>query len=167
MKKQIILMDRARMERSVKRMAIQTWERISKEDKNGLIVIGLNERGSATAQLLTKQLEKLMETKIPVHRYDVQGNGSQNNLPDCNDKFVLLVDDVIFSGKTMFQALSAVCNIYEPASIEIAVLLDRGHRKYPLRTDLTGLTLPTKLGEHIEVMLKDGALNQAILFKNQ
>lgn len=167
MKKQIILMDRARMERSIKRMAIQTWERISKEDKKELIVIGLNERGSAIARLLTAQLEKLMETKIVMQRYDVQGNGGQSNLPDCNDKFVLLVDDVIFSGKTMFQALSAVCNVYEPESIEIAVLLDRGHRKYPLRTDLTGLILPTKLGEHIEVMLKDGNLNQAVLFKNQ
>jgi pyrimidine operon attenuation protein/uracil phosphoribosyltransferase len=167
MKKQIVLMDRARIERSIKRMAIQTWERISKESKNELIVIGLNERGEATAHLLVEQLQKLMETKITVHRYDVQGSASQNNLPDCNDKFVLLVDDVIFSGKTMFQALSAVCNVYEPASIEIAALLDRGHRKYPLRTDLTGLKLPTKLGEHIEVMLKDGSLNQAILFKNQ
>ncbi len=167
MKKQIVLMDRARIERSIKRMAIQTWERLSKESENELIVIGINERGEATAQLLVEQLQKLMETKITVHRYDVQGSTSQNNLPDCNDTFVLLVDDVIFSGKTMFRALSAVCNVYEPTSIEIAATLDRGHRKYPLRTDLTGLTLPTKLGEHIEVMLKDGSLDQAILFKNQ
>jgi pyrimidine operon attenuation protein/uracil phosphoribosyltransferase len=167
MKKQIILMDRPRMQRTLKRMAIQVWERISKENEGELVLIGLNERGEATAKLLAEQLEKLMETKITVFRYDVQGQASQNNLPDCNDKFVLLVDDVIFSGKTMFHALSAVCSVYEPDSIEIATLLDRGHRKYPLRTDLTGITIPTKLGEHIEVMLKDGTLNQAVLFKNQ
>ena len=160
-------MDRARMERTLKRMAIQVWERISKESEGELVLIGLNERGLATAELLGKSLEELMETKIAVHRYDVQGKASKNTLPDCNDKFVLLVDDVIFSGKTMFNALSAVCNVYDPESIEIATLLDRGHRKYPLRTDLTGITVPTKLGEHIEVMLKDGSLSQAVLFKNK
>ena len=155
------------MERTLKRMAIQVWERINNENTGELILVGLNERGFATAELLGNSLEELMETKVEVHRYDVQGKAAQNELPDCNDKFVLLVDDVIFSGKTMFNALSTVCNVYDPESIEIAALLDRGHRKYPLRTDLTGITVPTKLGEHIEVMLKEGNLSQAILFKNK
>ncbi|MCP9290828.1 MULTISPECIES: phosphoribosyltransferase family protein [Gracilimonas] len=166
MKKQIVLMDRARMERTLKRMAIQVWERINKENEGEMVLIGLNERGEATARLLGESLEELMGTDIAVHRYDVQGKASKSSLPDCNDKFVLLVDDVIFSGKTMFSALSAVCSVYEPESIEIAALLDRGHRKYPLRTDLMGITVPTKPGEHIEVMLKDGSLSQAVLFKN-
>ncbi|WP_421773654.1 phosphoribosyltransferase family protein [Gracilimonas sp.] len=166
MKKQIVLMDRARMERTLKRMAIQVWERINKENEGEMVLIGLNERGEATARLLGESLEELMGTDIEVYRYDVQGKASKSSLPDCNDKFVLLVDDVIFSGKTMFSALSAVCSVYEPESIEIAALLDRGHRKYPLRTDLMGIKVPTKPGEHIEVMLKDGNLSQAILFKN-
>lgn len=158
-------MDRARMKRSLHRMAIQVWERLQNEETE-LVLIGLNERGFATAAELGANLSEHLESQVAPHRYDVSGKPSKANLPDCNDKFVLLVDDVIFSGKTMFSALSTVCSIYDPASIEIATLLDRGHRKYPLRTDLTGITVPTKPGEHIEVMLKNGELDQAILFKN-
>lgn len=168
MKKQIILMDRSRMERSLKRMAIQIWERLGSESETQeIVLVGLNERGFATAKLMADYLGELMDEKVVPYRYEVSDKASVQDLPDCNDKFVLLVDDVIFSGKTMFEALSAVCSMYEPEGIEIATLLDRGHRKYPLRTDLTGIRVPTKLGEHIEVMLEGGELNQAILFKNK
>lgn len=168
MKKQIILMDRARMKRTLKRMAIQVWERLGNENKEGdLVLVGLNERGYATASEMAIHLQELMNTKVELHRFEVNDKAKNTSLPDCNEKFVLIVDDVIFSGRTMFSALSSICNIYDPSTIEIATLLDRGHRRYPLRTDLTGITVPTKLGEHIEVMLKDGALDQAILFKNQ
>lgn len=156
------------MIRALRRIAIQVWERLRDEESgNELVLIGLNERGYATAREIAENLESMIDSEIDVHQYFVSGKAQKDALPDCNDKFVLLVDDVIFSGKTMFSALSAVSGIYEPSGIEIAVLLDRGHRKYPLRTDLKGLTVPTKLGEHIEVMLKDGGLSQAILFKNQ
>lgn len=164
MKKQITLMDRPRMQRTLHRIAIQVWERMG--NKKELVIIGLNERGYATALELSKIITDLLGRDISAHRYEVSGNRSETPLPDCNDKFVLLVDDVIFSGKTMFDALSAICNVYEPEAIEIAVLIDRGHRKYPLLTDMSGITVPTKTGEHIEVMLKDSKLKEAILFKN-
>ncbi|SMO77942.1 phosphoribosyltransferase family protein [Gracilimonas mengyeensis] len=165
MKKQITLMDRPRMLRALHRMALQVWEQLQADDQ--LVIIGLNERGFATAKELADTLNKVMDSNIPVHRYEVAGNPSETPLPDCNDKFVLLVDDVIFSGKTMFDALSDLCDIYEPNVIELAVLLDRGHRRYPLLTELCGISVPTKQGEHIEVMLQDGMLKEAILFKNR
>jgi pyrimidine operon attenuation protein/uracil phosphoribosyltransferase len=165
MKKQITLMDRPRIQRTLHRIAIQVWEQIG-SDKD-LVIIGLNERGYATALELSENITDLMDVEIPVHRYEVSGNSSETPLPDCNEKFVLLVDDVIFSGKTMFDALSALCNIYNPEAIEIAVLIDRGHRKYPLLTNMSGITVPTKAGEHIEVMLKNSNLEEAILFKNK
>lgn len=164
MKKQIILMDRSRMQRTLKRIAMQVWERL-KEDIE-LVIIGLNERGYATALELSDNIADLLQKEVNVYRYEVSGNSSETPLPDCNNKFVLLVDDVIFSGKTMFDALSAVCSIYEPKAIEISVLIDRGHRKYPLLTDMSGITVPTKAGEHIEVMLKNSKLEEAVLFKN-
>lgn len=162
MKSQITLMDKPRMQRTLKRMAIQIWERWGAKDD--LVLIGLNERGFTVAQELATYLTSLTKKKMKAHRYDVDGTSSA--IPDCNDKLVLLVDDVIFSGKTMFSALSSICRIYEPSGIEIAALVDRGHRAYPLRTDLMGISVPTKLGEHIEVMLKNGTLEQAILFRN-
>jgi pyrimidine operon attenuation protein/uracil phosphoribosyltransferase len=167
MEKQILLMDRPRIERTLMRMALQIWERMGAENEEELVLIGLNERGHATALEIASYLEVQTDSDIDAFRYDVHQKTTNNSLPECNEKFVLLVDDVIFSGKTMFSALSYICSIYEPSSIEIATIIDRGHRKYPLRTDLTGITVPTKPGEHIEVMLNKGKLNEAILFKNK
>lgn len=168
MDKQIVLMSQARIDRTLRRMAIQVWEKL-KERRPGkdLILIGLNERGFATAQKIAQYLNEVADIETSPHQYQVHDKAASRKLPDCNEKFVLLVDDVIFSGKTMFSALSAICNIYEPATIEIVTLIDRGHRKYPLASDITGITIPTKLGEHIEVMLKKGILDQAVLFKNK
>lgn len=160
-------MSQARIDRTLRRMAIQVWEKLTESSPGkDLILIGLNERGFATAQKIAAYLYEVTDIQTTPYQYQVHDKAASRNLPDCNEKFVLLVDDVIFSGKTMFSALSAICNIYEPETIEIATLIDRGHRKYPLGTDLTGITVPTKLGEHIEVMLKKGILDQAILFKN-
>lgn len=161
-------MNERRIQRTLRRMAIQVWERMGdKGAGNNLVLIGLNERGYTTAQKIAEYLQEIADLQVEPYQYQVQDKAANRNLPDCNDKFVLLVDDVIFSGKTMFSALSSICSIYEPEIIEIAALIDRGHRKYPLGTDLTGIKVPTKLGEHIEVMLNEGVLDQAILFKNQ
>lgn len=164
MSKQFTLMDQSRIERTLKRLAIQILEKstVSKD----LVIIGLNERGLATAKEIAAYISAIIEDQVNVHNYNIADNNPGNVLPDCSEKRVILVDDVIFSGKTMFEALSAVASIYDPKSVSIAVLIDRGHRKYPLSADLTGMTVPTKPGEHIEVMLKDSKLKEAVLFKN-
>ncbi|MDZ7806400.1 MAG: phosphoribosyltransferase family protein [Gracilimonas sp.] len=164
MSKQYTLMDRARIERTLKRLAIQILEK-SPVNEN-LVIIGLNKRGLATANEIAENISEIIDEEVKVHNFNVADNNPGTSLPDCSDKQVILVDDVIFSGKTMFEAVSAVASIYDPASIKIAVLIDRGHRKYPLSSDLTGMTVPTKTGEHIEVMLKDSKLKEAVLFKN-
>lgn len=164
MSKQYTLMDRARIERTLKRLAIQILEKSSITEK--LVIIGLNERGLATANEIAADISEIIGEDVKVNNYNIADNNPGASLPDCNDKQVILVDDVIFSGKTMFEALSAVASIYDPKSISIAVLIDRGHRKYPLSAELTGMTVPTKQGEHIEVMLKDSNLKEAVLFKN-
>lgn len=164
MEKQLTLMDQRRIKRTLKRIAIQVWEKV--EDVEDLIIIGLNERGFAAANELAGYLSSYTDNLSPVYQYTVQGASTDTKLPDCNDKFVLLVDDVIFSGKTMFSALSVVCSIYDPKTVEIAVLIDRGHRKFPLATNMSGISVPTKPGEHIEVMLNNSQLEEAILFKN-
>lgn len=164
MSKQYTLMDRARIERTLKRLAIQVLEKSPVSEK--LVIIGLNERGLVTANELAGDISEIIDEDVKVHNFNVADNNPGISLPDCSDKQVILVDDVIFSGKTMFEALSAVASIYDPESIRIAVLIDRGHRKFPLSADLTGMTVPTKSGEHIEVMLKDSKLKEAVLFKN-
>lgn len=157
-------MNRGRIERAVKRLSIHVWEHL--KDEEAPVLVGLNERGHATARLLAKELTGLSGITFKAHQYNVDGDMPLKKIPDCNGKPVLLIDDVIFSGKTMFSALSDVCSSYEPSRIDILTLIDRGHRKYPLQTELCGKTVPTKTGEHIEVMLENGELRQAVLFKN-
>ncbi len=165
MSKQIVLMDKSRVERSLKRMAIELWEKLEQNDE--LILIGLNERGYATASLLKKFVEEITEVdNIQLVKHDIKNLTHNDPLPECTEKFVVIVDDVIFSGKTMFDALKAIISTGEPKKVEVLTLLDRGHRKYPIQSNITGMSVPTKFGEHIEVMLSEDQPEQVILFKN-
>ncbi len=160
----ITLMDQNHIKRTIKRLAIQVWEQMG--DAEELIVFGLNERGYATAVILTKFLEEISDQHIHLHQFHVADNGQKSPIPNCTEKAVLIVDDVIFSGKTMFNALSTICYSNEPQLIEVLSLVDRGHRKYPVLCELTGISVPTKFGEHIEVILQNNALQEVVLFKN-
>ena len=165
MKRQIVLMDKTRIERSLKRMAIEVWEKLDLEQE--LLIVGLNERGFATAKLFLEYLKPFQtESKIELVEYDAKNLTHNNPLPECSEKFVLIIDDVIFSGKTMFDAVSAIISAGEPERIEVLTLLDRGHRKYPIKSNITGMTIPTKMGEHVEVMLSKEKPEQVVLFKN-
>lgn len=165
MARQIVLMDKARIERSLKRMVIQIEEALALEKQ--LIVIGLNERGYTIAQQVVHYLqESLGNNMVELCRLDFNTTAANAPLPNCTEKNVIIIDDVIFSGKTMFDALTAVCATGDPAKIELLALVDRGHRRYPVAAAILGIKVPTKLGEHIEVMLASGKLEQVILFKN-
>ena len=160
----LTLMDRSRIERTIQRLAIQVWEQMSEAEE--LIVIGLNERGFACAKSLVKAMEKYEHPDLKLHQFNVKDKGQNTPIPNCTEKHVLIVDDVIFSGKTMFNALSTICFSNEPKKIEVLTLVDRGHRMYPVLSELSGIEVPTKFGEHIEVILDKGVLDQVVLFKN-
>lgn len=165
MDKQIILMDQDDIARFIRRMSIQIWEKLSEE--NDPLIIGLNSKGFAMGKEIAAHLTELLSREVPVHEFMVRDTLSNHVLPDCTDRHVILVDDVIFSGRTMFDAIAAICKTYEPALIQTLVLIDRGHRRYPIKADLVGRSTPTKVGEHIEVMLTQDRPGKVILFKNQ
>jgi pyrimidine operon attenuation protein/uracil phosphoribosyltransferase len=146
-------------------MAIEVCEKL--DLNQDLVIIGLNERGWATANLLKEELKRVQSSSnIEMVKYDVKNLTHNKPLPECSEKFVLIVDDVIFSGKTIFDALSAIVRTGEPERIEVLTLLDRGHRKYPIESTITGMKIPTKVGEHVEVMLSKEKPEQVVLFKN-
>lgn len=160
----ISLMDKNHIHRTIKRLAIQVWEELG--SNNELLIFGLNDRGFATAEQLFESLKDISNQDITLYRYDVADKGQKEPIPDCTEKAVLIVDDVIFSGKTMFNALSTICYSNEPTKIEVLTLVDRGHRMYPIQCGLTGISVPTKFGEHIEVILENHQLGEVVLFKN-
>lgn len=161
---QLKLMDRARISRCIKRMAIQVYEHFSVNLP--LHVIGLNERGFALAQELVSELNDLRPNQDNfIYQLDVFSKGNKT-IPDLNDQQVLIVDDVVFSGQTLFQALSMLFHSQKPEIIKIVSLIDRGHRRYPILANIVGEHIPTKVGEHVEVLLSDNHLKTVILFKN-
>ncbi|WP_009632254.1 bifunctional pyr operon transcriptional regulator/uracil phosphoribosyltransferase PyrR [Synechocystis sp. PCC 7509] len=150
--------------RTMTRLASQVIER--SRDLSNLVVLGIYTRGVVLAANLAKQIEILEGVAVPVgaiditfYRDDLDQIGvrtpAKTDIPfDLTGKTVLLVDDVIYKGRTIRAALNAVNEYGRPATIWLAVLVDRGHRELPIHPDFTGKKLPTSKDEKVKVYLQ-------------
>lgn len=149
----MVLMDESRIERTMKRMAHQVVEDVGEASE--LHVVGIQHRGYVIADRLTDLLSDIYEEEIECTSLAVKGadEGYESTFnPDTvnyDESFILLVDDVIFSGRTMFQALQEIANVELPEYLHCAVLIDRGHRQLPVESKYVGMNIPTKLNEHV------------------
>lgn len=162
----LVLMDKGRINRSLNRMAHEIAERNS-EDRS-IILFGIDKRGYAVAQELADIMSPIFESPIQVLQLSLKkDNGSQVFKQLQADKvkgqFIIAVDDVIFSGQTMFTALKTISDGIEPSEIYTAVLIDRGHRKFPIKAEFCGMELPTKLNEHVSVIVEDNSVSNVVL----
>ena len=161
------LMDGETVRRAVRRIAHEIAER---HPKGNIALVGIQTRGVPLAHRLAKEFHAIEGgNPLPVgcldisfHRDDLASNmpvpkGSEV-LFDLKDKTVILVDDVLYTGRTIRAALDALCDLGRPKIIQLAVLVDRGHRELPIRPDFVGKNLPTGSHERIRVRLteKDG-----------
>ncbi|MEX0771410.1 MAG: phosphoribosyltransferase family protein [Balneolaceae bacterium] len=163
----ITLMDNARIRRTLKRMIYQIAEKARERD---VLLVGLNERGAA----MTKEMESLMQNALDCPPDVAFFNLDDKNLSgvaasiredhDFMGKMVVLVDDVIFSGKTMFTALQKLLADLE-CTVYIAVLIDRGHRRMPVQAEFVGREISTKPNEHVELILNEGKADRVLLYK--
>lgn len=159
-------MNRERISRSLNRMAHEIAEH-NVEDYP-IDLFGINERGYAVAGVLANLLNPIFKDNVRLFQLPLKEQDFYNVLEDIerqNNYYPVLVDDVIFSGQTMFQALKVVSNYLEPSEIHTAVLVDRGHRKYPIKAEFYGMELPTKLDEHVSVVVQDKQLQNVKLIK--
>lgn len=152
------------MRRTVTRLASQVVERAG--DLSKLALIGIYTRGVDLAALLARQIEVLEDVSVPVgalditfYRDDLDTIGlrtpAKTNIPfDLSGKRVVLVDDVIFKGRTIRAALNAVNDYGRPEVIRLAVLVDRGHREVPIHPDYVGKQLPTARDEIVKVYIQ-------------
>ena len=150
--------------RTMTRLASQVIER--SRDLSNLVVLGIYTKGVALAENLAKQIEVLEGVTVPVgalditfYRDDLDQIGvrtpAKTDIPfDLTGKTVLLVDDVIYKGRTIRAALNAVNEYGRPSTIWLAVLVDRGHRELPIHPDFTGKKLPTAKDEKVKVYLQ-------------
>ncbi len=153
------------LRRTVTRLASQIIER--SRDLSQLVLLGIYTRGVPLAELLARQIEVLEGVTVLVgalditfYRDDLDQIGlrtpAKTDIPfDLTGKTVVLVDDVIFKGRTIRAALNAVHEYGRPEVIRLAVLVDRGHREVPIHPDFTGKLLPTAKEEIVKVYLQD------------
>lgn len=153
------------MRRTLNRLASEVVERGG--DLSRLVLLGIYTRGVPLAHLLAQQIQRLEGVDLPVGAIDITlyrddldkistRTPARTEIPfDISDRVVVLVDDVIFSGRTIRAALNAVIDYGRPSAIRLAVLIDRGHRELPVRPDFVGKTLPTAKDESVKVFLQD------------
>ena len=151
--------------RTVIRLASEIDERC--RDLSQVVLMGIQTKGVPLAQMLSAQIEVLEQIKVPVAALDitfyrddldriaVRTPGKTDIPVDIKDKTVILVDDVIYEGRTIRAALNAVSEYGRPNNILLAVLIDRGHRTLPIHPDFVGKRLPTSREEQVKVYLQD------------
>ncbi|MDA9890754.1 bifunctional pyr operon transcriptional regulator/uracil phosphoribosyltransferase PyrR [Actinomycetota bacterium] len=152
--------------RVLRRLAHQVVENV--KDVSHLVIMGIPTRGVPIAVRLAKNIGDIEKISIPVgsldvtlFRDDLQMRPSkaleQTRLPaeGIDGKTVILVDDVLFSGRTIRAALDAINEYGRPAVVQLAVLVDRGHRELPIRADYVGKNLPTSLSEKVAVQISE------------
>jgi pyrimidine operon attenuation protein/uracil phosphoribosyltransferase len=153
------------LRRTLNRMASEIIERGGRLDN--LVLLGIYTRGVPLAHMLAHQIYRLENLQLPVgaiditlYRDDLDKIGTRTpartKIPfDLTNKVVVLVDDVIYSGRTIRAALNAVIEYGRPELIRLAVLIDRGHRELPIHADFVGRVLPTSKDESVKVFLHD------------
>lgn len=160
------IMNQKDLERALMRMSHEILEKNS--DLKDLVIMGIRTRGAFLADRIVDNIEIIEERRLPVgylditlHRDDLDSLHGIEALKetsiafDVNDKNIVLVDDVLFSGRTVRAAIDEIMDFGRPKRIQLAVLVDRGHRELPIRADYVGKNVPTALDEEVKVFLKE------------
>jgi len=169
-----VLLNAAAVRRTLARMAHEILER--NRGTEGLGVVGVVSRGDLLAARLREQIRQVEDVEVPVGRLDITlyrddlGRGGSppmlrpTDIPfDIDDRTVVLVDDVLYTGRTTRAALDALMDLGRPRAIQLAVLVDRGHRELPIQPDYVGHTIRTGRDEEVEVRLGGDPADDAVL----
>lgn len=160
------VMDKEGIARAVTRIAHEILE--ENKGTNNLVIVGIRNRGAYLAQRLAGAIEEIEKSKVPVgilditlYRDDLTTIAHKPIVRetkiefDITDKKIILVDDVLYTGRTIRCALDELIDFGRPAKIQLAVLVDRGHRELPVRADYVGKNIPTSLDEVVQVRLSE------------
>lgn len=161
-----VIIDGQRVERTLARLSHEIIERNADEEE--LYLIGIKRRGVPIAERLRENIEKFSEIKVKTGELDItlyrddltekyvspHVNGTVINF-DVNEKNVILVDDVLFTGRTARAAMEAIIGLGRPSVIQLAVMIDRGHRELPICANYVGKNVPTSKEEFVNVRLEE------------
>jgi len=161
-----VILDEVAVKRALTRIAHEIIEK--NKGVENVALIGIRRRGGPLAAKLAELIEEIEGVKVPVgilditlYRDDLTTLSAQPQVHrtevffNINDKDIILVDDVMYTGRTIRAAMDAIIDLGRPRSIQLAVLVDRGHRELPIRADFIGKNVPTSQSEVISVLVKE------------
>ncbi|MSV42572.1 MAG: bifunctional pyr operon transcriptional regulator/uracil phosphoribosyltransferase PyrR [Actinobacteria bacterium] len=168
------VLDGAEIARALTRVAHEIVERAKGADD--IVLLGIPTRGVFLARLIAERIRAIEGREVPVgsldvtmYRDDLRRAPARALLPTqipadgIDDKIVVLVDDVLYSGRTIRAALDAMNDIGRPRAVQLAVLVDRGHRELPIRADFVGKNIPTSKSEKVHVRVSEHDGDDAVL----
>ncbi len=167
------VMDAAAIERALVRIAHEILEH--NKGAAHLVLLGIRTRGVPLAQRLSRHVTQIEQHPVPVgavditlYRDDLKGQKSRpvhpTDIPcDLDAKHVILVDDVLYTGRSIRAAMDVLTDFGRPRSIQLAVLIDRGHRELPIRADYIGKNIPTARNEQVSVLLHEVDGDNAVI----
>jgi len=174
MKEKVKILDQEGISRAIMRISHEIIER--NKGASGLCIIGIRNRGVYIAERIADCIKKIEGADvltgaldITLYRDDLALASGQPLVRkteidfDINDKNLVLVDDVLYTGRTIRAALDALIDFGSPRSIQLAVLVDRGHRELPIRADFVGKNIPTSNKESVEVRLREFDISDEVL----
>ena len=172
-----VIMDEIAIKRALTRIAHEIIEKNKGVEKVALI--GIRRRGGPLAARLSERIEDIEGVKVPVgilditlYRDDLSTLAAQPQVHrtevffNVNDMHIVLVDDVMYTGRTVRAAMDALIDLGRPRTIQLAVLVDRGHRELPVRADFIGKNVPTARTETITVLVKEIDDRDAVLIQD-
>ncbi|MEW6109866.1 MAG: bifunctional pyr operon transcriptional regulator/uracil phosphoribosyltransferase PyrR [Nitrospirota bacterium] len=160
------LLNKQDIDRVLARMAHEILER--NKGIGNVCLVGIQRGGVHLARRLSKKIKEIEGSDIPVGSLDISFYRDDLNIRDeqpavrktdvpceINDRKIVLVDDVLFTGRSIRAAMDALMDFGRPAAIQLAVLVDRGHRELPIKADFVGKNIPTSINENVEVNLEE------------
>lgn len=179
MRQKVEIMDADAIKRAVTRIAFEIIEK-NKGIDEAIAIIGIQRRGVILAQRIAEKIQEIEGASvltgildITLYRDDLSMlsehpviNGSEINFPVDNKKIVL-VDDVLFTGRTIRAAIDALVDLGRPKQIQLAILIDRGHREYPFKAEYVGKSVPTARNEVVHVKVKEIDGEEAVVISEE
>lgn len=160
-----VCMDADEIERSLTRIAHQILE--TNKGAGNIALVGIVTRGDLLAKRLAEKIEAIEGTKVPLGKLDISFYRDDflthlspevhatDILFNIDGKDIVLVDDVLYTGRTIRAALDAIMDLGRPATVQLAVLVDRGHRELPIRADFVGKNVPSASDENVRLFLEE------------
>jgi len=169
-----IIIDEAGFERTITRLAHEILEQNKGSDS--IVLVGIRTRGEHLARRIGRKIQDIEHKELQIgflditlYRDDLRGKLTQpllkgTDIPfDITGKNVILIDDVLYTGRTVRAALDEIIDLGRPASIQLAVMADRGHRELPIKADFVGKNIPTSTEDEVKVLMWETDNEDAVL----